>query len=180
MPRTERSDAELLAADDAASFGLFYARHIDLVLVHVRRRVPRPDLAFDLAAEAFARALAARRQFDPERGPAVAWLLTIAKNLIVDAARRGQVDAAARARLAMEPVLLDDERIAEVERRASVDIEAILARLPAPQRDAVRLRVLDEASYPTIAEETGCSEQVARQRVSRGLAFLRRTLEHHS
>jgi RNA polymerase sigma-70 factor (ECF subfamily) len=37
--------------------------------------------------------------------------------------------------------------------------------------------VLGEQSYPEIAAHVGCSEQVVRQRVSRGLAALRRGLE---
>jgi RNA polymerase sigma-70 factor (ECF subfamily) len=56
-------------------------------------------------------------------------------------------------------------------------VEAWLSDLPADQREAVRRRVLDEADYPTIASELECSEAVVRQRVSRGLAALRKGLQ---
>jgi RNA polymerase sigma-70 factor (ECF subfamily) len=39
----------------------------------------------------------------------------------------------------------------------------------------VRRRVLAEDDYATIAADLECSEAVVRQRVSRGLATLRRT-----
>jgi DNA-directed RNA polymerase specialized sigma24 family protein len=39
-----------------------------------------------------------RSLFDPARGPAEGWLLGIARNLIVDSVRRGQVEAASRVR----------------------------------------------------------------------------------
>jgi RNA polymerase sigma-70 factor (ECF subfamily) len=58
-----------------------------------------------------------------------------------------------------------------------VDLAAALSRLPESQREAVLRRVVGEQAYPEIAEEVGCSEQVVRQRVSRGLAALRRGLE---
>jgi RNA polymerase sigma factor (sigma-70 family) len=77
----------------------------------------------------------------------------------------------------MAPVVLDDDALERVELRASVDVRRLLATLPASQREAVVRRVLADESYAVIADEIGCSEQVVRQRVSRGLAALRRESE---
>jgi RNA polymerase sigma factor (sigma-70 family) len=170
-------DATLLAAEHPAAFGRFYERHVGAVTSYVARRVARPDLTFDLVAETFARALEHRAQYDPARGPAVAWLIGIARHLIFDAARRRRVDAAARLRLGMAPVHLDDEQLARIEARGSVDLAGALAALPDAQREAVLRRVLAEEPYPVIAADIGCSEQVVRQRVARGLARLRRELK---
>ena len=52
-----------------------------------------------------------------------------------------------------------------------------LARLIDDQRDALRLRVVEERSYPEVADALGVSEQTARARVSRGLRALARALE---
>ena len=52
----------------------------------------------------------------------------------------------------------------------------LLARLPADQREAVRSRVLDERPYEEIARTLQTSPLVIRQRVSRGLRSLRRSL----
>lgn len=159
-------------------FGAFYERHVGLVTAYVGRRVQaRPDLTIDLVAETFARALEHRGKYDARRGPPEAWLIGIARNLIVDAARRGQVADAARVRLGMPVLVLDDDQLARVEERASVDLAAALSALPESQREAVLRRVVGEQEYPEIAEDVGCSEQVVRQRVSRGLAALRRGLE---
>jgi RNA polymerase sigma-70 factor (ECF subfamily) len=49
-----------------------------------------------------------------------------------------------------------------------------LTRLPGEQREAIEKRVLEEEPYAAIAAGIGCSEQVVRKRVSRGLATLRR------
>lgn len=59
----------------------------------------------------------------------------------------------------------DDNRLA--------GIDGALERLPAAQRRAVELRVLDELAYEEIGERLACSPLAARIRVSRGLAALR-------
>lgn|SRR5690348_6054237 len=158
-------------------FGAFYSEHVGAVTAYVARRVTRPEVVFDLVAETFARALEHRERYDPRHGPAVAWLFGIARNLMVDAARRGRVDSAARARLGMEPIALDDDALRRIDERGGVELRDALAALPESQREAVLRRVLAEQEYPEIAAHVGCSEQVVRQRVSRGLAALRRGLE---
>jgi RNA polymerase sigma-70 factor, ECF subfamily len=158
-------------------FGAFYEAHVGAVTAYVARRARRPDLTFDLVAETFARALEHRSRYDPRRGPEVAWLFGIARNLMVDAARRGRVADAARVRLGMEPIALDDEQLRRIDERGSTALVDALAELPQSQREAVIRRVLDEQEYPEIAAHVGCSEQVVRQRVSRGLAALRRGIE---
>jgi RNA polymerase sigma-70 factor (ECF subfamily) len=158
-------------------FGAFYELHVTAVTAYVARRVQRPDLTFDVVAETFARALEHRDRYDPRRGPEIAWLFGIAHNLIVDAARRGRVADAARVRLGMEPIALDDEQLERIDERGRIDLREALAALTESQREAVLRRVLGEQSYPEIAAHVGCSEQVVRQRVSRGLAALRRGLE---
>ena len=94
MELSEQSDAELLASGTPGDFGVFYDRHLGVVRSFVwASRARQPEVVFDLVAETFARALEKRAQFDPARGPAVGWLLGIARNLIVDSVRRGQVEA---------------------------------------------------------------------------------------
>ncbi|WP_026909510.1 RNA polymerase sigma factor [Patulibacter minatonensis] len=166
-------DAVLLASRVPDDFGRFYRRHVGAVTSYVGRRTERADVAFDVVAETFARALARRDHFDPARGPAIAWLLTIARNLMIDAARRGRVADETRRRLRHEPVALDDDDLAAIDRRRDVDLAAALGALPEDQRTLVLQRVLEERSYPSLAADVGCSEQVVRKRVSRALASLR-------
>jgi len=177
----EPSDEELLARGGAEGFGLLYERRYAVVRGYLWRRVgARPDLVLDLVAETFARALERREQFDPERGSAVGWLVGIAHHLSVDAARRGRVADESRRRLGMERLVIEDAELEAIERDSDGDLERALAGLPEEQRQAVRRRVLDDEGYAALAASIGCSEQVVRKRVSRGLAALRRRVEENT
>lgn len=179
----EPTDEELLGAGDAQAFGVLYARRHPLVRAYLRRQIgPRNDVVLDLVAETFARALERRGQFDAERGTAASWLLAIAHNLLVDAARRGRVADQSRQRLGMDPIQLIDEELERVDEQGSVgeataELRRYVSELPPEQREAVERRVLQEHSYAAMAEQIGCSQQVARKRVSRGLAALRERIE---
>lgn len=176
--RRPESDDELLlatAAGDGEAFAAFYRRHAGVVMAFLARRVDSYELVADLAGETFAAALLACGRYRPGEAPALAWLLGIASNKLRESVRRGRVDRRARERLGIPPLGLDDEGLTRVQELAD-DGEralALLERLPAAQRDAVRRRVLEERPYPELAAELGCSEQVARQHVSRGLRRLR-------
>ncbi|MGH2885169.1 MAG: RNA polymerase sigma factor [Solirubrobacteraceae bacterium] len=177
MATSDPSDASLLASGRPSDFGAFYDRHVAAVTAYVGRRVRKADVIFDLVAETFARALENRSRYAAERGPAIAWLLGIARNLIMDSFRRGQVEAAGRIRMGMTPVELEDEQLESISRRGQIDLREALATLPAEQREGVIRRVLLDESYSEMARELRCSEQVVRKRVSRGLAALRANME---
>lgn len=173
----QRSDAELLVASrgDPRAFGEFYDRHIAKVLAFFRRRVPDAELAMDLAAETFAAALGSVSRYEQQEGPATAWLFAIARHLWFDALRRGQVEDQARRALQMQPLVIDDEAMAVIERVAAEGALELLEALPADQRDAVVARHLDGRDYAEIAAQLVCSESVVRKRVSRGIQALRLT-----
>ena len=56
-------------------------------------------------------------------------------------------------------------------------VAAALAELHDDQREALRLRVVCELEYATVAQRLGVSEATARARVSRGLRRLAGALE---
>jgi RNA polymerase sigma factor (sigma-70 family) len=182
MGEASLDDRELLgriAAGDDDAFAAFYRRHLDAVVAFFRRRVPQPELAFDLAAETFAAVVGSAGTYEGAAPPA-AWLFGIARNKLRESLRRGRVEDAARRRLGMQPVRLDEEDLERVEERAAVGSATLvreLAELPEATRTALLARVVEERDYDEIAAELQCSEQVVRQRVHRGLARLRAGLK---
>lgn len=176
----QRSDEDLLglSALEPEAFGAFYRRHVADVLAFFYRRTDDSQLAFDLTAETFARALEHAGSFRAMTQPPGSWIYAIARNLLTDSYRRGQVADSARRRLALEPMTITDLGFERVEAAAdaalelgAVDLDEVLSH---DQAGAVRARILEDQSYEQIAEQLRCSPQVARQHVSRGLRNLRR------
>ena len=165
----------------APGFALLYERRHPLIRGYLRHRLgAHPDIVLDLVAETFARALERRDQFDPQRGTPAGWLLGIARNLLLEAVRQGRVADASRRRLGMERIVLESDQLDLIERESESELERSLGSLPPEQREAIERRVLEEEPYAAIAAGIGCSEQVVRKRVSRGLAALRRGVKENA
>ena len=164
------------ARAEPSAFGAFYRRHEDSVLGYFLARVGDPEVAADLTAETFAAALASAHRFRPRRKPASAWLFGIARNKLAMSRRRGRVEARARQRLGMAPLILTDESIEQITALDRTAL-ALVDELPGDQQEALRTRVIDELDYADIAKDLRCSEAVVRKRVSRGLGTLRARME---
>src|SRR4051794_30294091 len=124
MGRVDEGELELSAAaqGDPEAFAAFYRRYAEAVLRYFAVRVQDPEAASDLMAETFAAALLAVRRYRPRRhGSAPAWLFTIARSKLIDAARRGRVEAQALERLALEPLALEDNDVQRVVELAALE-----------------------------------------------------------
>jgi RNA polymerase sigma factor (sigma-70 family) len=166
------------ARSDAQAFAAFYRRFERSVLGFFMRATGRVELAADLTAETFARALESVESYDPARGQADQWLFGIARNVLGSSYREGRVESTARERIGLPQLVLDDHASEAIARLMEGGEEATvaLARLPKEQRRAIHARVVQDRDYAEIAGELRCSEAVVRQRVSRGLRTLRAQL----
>jgi RNA polymerase sigma factor (sigma-70 family) len=145
-------------------FELFYESHRGEVLAFLRRRAGR-ERADDLFQETFLRALRAYARL--EHGEHLrAWVLTIATNAVIDAARKERPTA----ELAVEPT-------GEDERPAVEDLAPLTEGLPPKERAAVVLRYGYELDYGEIGAALGSNEQAARQAASAGVRRLRKEKE---
>jgi RNA polymerase sigma factor (sigma-70 family) len=180
--RERWSDEQLLAAiagQDREAFGVFYGRHLPVVVGYLMRETGDAELSADLAGEVFSSVLLAARRYRPENASAVPWVVGVARNVLGTSRRRGRVEDRARRRLGLAPIGLDDADLERV--RALADSEdsrltELLEQLSADERSAVHARIVEERSYAEIAAALSCSEMVVRKRVSRGLARMRERL----
>jgi RNA polymerase sigma factor (sigma-70 family) len=172
----ERTDSQLLIASrtEPEAFTELYRRHAEDLLRYFARRTLDPETAAELTAETFAEAFASRANYRDQGVNGVAWLYGIARHRLGRFFRSGRVEAAARRKLGMPERDLapqDYERIEDLIDFAPIRealVEA-LDTLSEDQRDALRLRVIDGLAYDDVAARLQCTEQSARQRVSRGL-----------
>ena len=174
MPE-ERTDTQLLIASrtEPEAFTELYRRHAEDLLRYFARRTLDPETAAELTAETFAEAFASRATYRDQGVNGVAWLYGIARHRLGRFFRSGRVDAAARRKLGMPERDLPSEDYERIEDLIDfAPIREALETLSPDQREAMRLRVIDGLGYAEVAELLKCTEQNARQRVSRGLKKL--------
>lgn len=175
-PATLLTDDELLGSDDPEAFGLFYDRHVKALLGYFARRTYDAEEAADLTAETFASALVAKKRFKPGGPPASAWLFKIASRRLADYQRKGYVEQRMRRSLEMERRPVSDADAEMIRILGDDAARSVLSELPPEQRRIVAAHVIDERPYGELAGELHTSEAVVRQRMSRGLAALRKGL----
>jgi RNA polymerase sigma-70 factor (ECF subfamily) len=159
-------------------FADVFDAHFDAVHGYLRRRVG--DVAEDLAAETFARALAGYASFDPARGAVRAWLLGIATNLIHDhrrsEARRLRAYVREAGRIA--PPAADADAAARLDAAADAGRAVVaIARLARADRDVLLLVAWGELSYEEVAAALGVPVGTVRSRLHRARAAVRKHLE---
>ncbi|HLZ68269.1 MAG TPA: sigma-70 family RNA polymerase sigma factor [Dehalococcoidia bacterium] len=160
--------------DDAAFAGL-YDLHLTRVYRHVFYRVGNRADAEDLTQQVFLQAWRAIARYQRTGAPFIAWLLTIAHNLIVSFYRQ----AKDRPALDLDPVAAErwsnpeHEVLAEYDRLA---VRAAVLRLKPEQQHVVTMRFLENFDYATIAGALGKSEGNVRVIQHRALNELRRLL----
>lgn len=170
---------ELAQGGDAEAFGLLYQRYVDVVFRYVLVRVGDRQLAEDLTAETFLRALRRIESFSWQGKDIAAWFVTIARNLIVDNAKSARfrlevatadlADADPRQADAPEAEVLDRLRDAHL-------LEAVHALKP-EQAECLVLRFLQGLSLSETALVLGRSEGAVKQLQLRALRALRERLE---
>lgn len=134
--------------------------------------------ADEIVAETLARAWEHRARFVPRgEGSLEAWLHGIAANVTGHWHRERTAQLSATRRLASrERGVTEDPASEIIDRTDAVRLRERFSRasevLTGDQRQAVAMRVLDDATYEEIAAATGATTATARARVSRGLRTL--------
>lgn len=175
------SDAALvagLALNDEPSATAFVRRFqgpvFGLAVSITRDRV----LAEDVAQEAFLRAWRAAASYDRRRGSVLTWLLTIARNVAIDAirARRAAPVESGELELLLATTLkgtVPDGAGGRVETLAAVER---LGRLPVDQARAVVLAVIGGRTAGEVAEHEGIPLGTAKTRIRTGLLRMRQAM----
>ena len=163
-------------ARDEEAFAALYEAHLSRVYRHVRYRVGDPDLAEDISSQVFLRAWQAIDRYRPVEGrPFLAWLLTIANNLIIDHHRKAK-----RELLGIEPerhtAHTPDPEEAAIGQDLNDQIRAAIGRLKPEYQLIVSLRLVEDMEYEDIARILNKKPGALRVTLFRALNALREDL----
>ncbi len=186
----EATDEELMQRyrdGDARAFALLYARHKGPVYRYVLRQCGVAALAEELFQDVWMNLIRARTRYEV-RAKFTTWLYTLAHHRIVDHYRRQA--AGVPISYDDDPDDPDDPRIEQVadsdvhqpdnefeRRRQAQQLLALLAQLPAAQREAFLLREESGLTLDEIAEVTGVNMETAKSRLRYALAKLRQGMK---
>lgn len=143
-------------------------------------RVGNHALAEDLTAVTFVKAWRAQADFDPTRGAIMAWLMGIARNVAADHFRAKHPTVALDDGVRLP---IGDMRPVEEALQRSADYEqfmALMAELPAREREIVALKYGAELTNRAIAILTGVSESNVGTLLHRVVRRLRAAWEVQS
>lgn len=162
-------------ADAAVAFVRRFQRRVFGLAMTILGDAAQAD---DVSQEAFTRAWRHAAAFDPRRGSVATWLLTITRNLSIDALRmRRAIPTDPDVLFALDLTDLgagpDDAAVTGDEVTA---LKAALSRLPVEQRRAVVLAGIGGRTAQEISELEGIPLGTAKTRIRMAMIRLRRSL----
>jgi RNA polymerase sigma-70 factor (ECF subfamily) len=172
------SDLELmrgLQAEDAEALSQLYDRYSGILKALILRVLHNETEADDLLQEIFMEIWNQAKNFSPQKGKPLGWMVTLARRRAIDALRKKQAYARAEERLQMETEQQPDawvhntteEEIALGDTR--VLVRDVIARLPPPQQQAVHLAFFQGMSQREIAANTNTPLGTVKTRLELGL-----------
>jgi RNA polymerase sigma-70 factor (ECF subfamily) len=179
----EDDDAAVLAAigrGERASLRILYDRLSGLTLAVALRILGSRSEAEEVVQDAFMDVWTRATRYDPSRGSARTWVLSIARNRAIDRLRSRGVAAravdGARAQAEVAPSPGATPLETAVERQARERIQAALLELPPEQRQVLELGYFEGFSQSEIADQLREPLGTVKSRVRAALDKLARAL----
>lgn len=178
---------ERAQAGDAEAFGQIYDRYFDMVFRFTYFRVGNRQLAEDLTADTFMRALKRIGSFTWQGRDLGAWLVTIARNLVADHFKSGKY----RLEVATDDLALmgaadatdarvgwheSDSETVVIDYLTNVELIKAVKRLKDKQQECIVLRFFHGLSVLETAQAMGKDEGAIKALQYRAVRALRRQL----
>lgn len=169
-----------VALRDAAALSALYDLAGGAVYGVCRRILRDPADAEEAAGDVFLQVWQKADRFDPERGDALAWLLTLARSRAIDrlrsrgAARKHETGLDERHETASSDP--GPEATSSLAQRATL-VRHALSELPEEQREVLELAYFEGLTHSEIAERLSQPLGTAKSRIRLALQRLRRSLE---
>lgn len=164
---------QLLRGDEEA-FAALYRVHSGPICRFALQMTGRIDIAEDITQETFLALALHGSRYDAARGPVIAFLFGIARNMVLKRLNKERPAINEEIRDDLE----DPEDVLEdLSRRESIDaIRRAVLSLPPIYREAIALCELGQTTCEEAALVMGCSVGAVKSRLSRARALLARKL----
>jgi RNA polymerase sigma-70 factor, ECF subfamily len=187
------SDEGLMLAyrdGDVRAFEVLVTRHRKPIYNFILRFVRDAAQAEDVMQETFLRVIKGAEAYQ-RQAKFTTWLYTIARNLCVDASRRGKHRKAASLDApvggdedgaALIDMVSDGKHGADrhaIDGELRVRMQKAIASLPDEQREIFLLREMADLQFNEIARVVGCPENTVKSRMRYALEKLREALEEY-
>lgn len=154
---------------------MLYTHHHGWLRSWLRHRLGNAFDAADLAHDTYLRVLGSGRLPPPERSRQ--HLTVVAKGLVIDLYRRRRIEAAYLESIAHLPeARVPSEEARALALEALIELDALLAGLPARAREALLLNRLDGLSHREIAQRMRVSVSSVEKYIAAALAACYRAL----
>lgn len=146
-------------------FEVLYDLYAEKIYRYLFYRIHHKELAEDLTSQTFLQAFQRLHQYNKDKGVFAAWLYRIARNLMIDEARRKKPTDT----IDNYFDLTDNSNVEEQTDQVllSKAVKEFLQTLPQDARELITMRLWDELSYAEIAEITGKTEGALKMQFSR-------------
>ena len=176
MSNEEAALVERAQQGDPAAFSEIYDRHQPAVYRYVSFRVGSAATAEDLTSEVFVRVVSRIERFKYRGRPLLAWLYTIARNLVADHHRKaGRYSTVPLDEARPAPGEGPEDRAAR--RFAELGVVRAIAKLTEDQRRVILLKFVEGMSNEEAARVLGKSVGSVKALQHRALAALRRAMD---
>jgi RNA polymerase sigma-70 factor (ECF subfamily) len=165
----------LVGRRDQAAFEAVYDRVAAPVFGLIRRVLRDSAQSEEVAQETLLEVWRTAERFDPARGQALTWVMTIAHRRAVDRVRSEAAAAQREARAASAAVPVYADEVAEAV-ESSLEAERVsrcLDGLTELQRESITLAYYSGYSYPQVAAALGVALGTVKTRIRDGLKRLR-------
>ncbi|TAM66165.1 MAG: sigma-70 family RNA polymerase sigma factor [Microbacteriaceae bacterium] len=167
-----------VAKGDQAAFGELYDRLAPRVLGTIRRLLIDPAQSEEVAQEVFLEVWQSAARFEPNKGRAATWVLTMAKRRAIDRIRSAQASRVRDVRVGIRDFCAEADEVAEsVEIRIERErVGAAMEQLTDTQRQAISLAYDGEYTHSEIAQLLGIPIGTVKTRLRDGMIRLRNEL----
>lgn len=166
------------AQENVAAFEELYNHYLPKIYGFLLNRTCQKELTEDLTSEVFAKALANLARYDDRGVSFAAWLFRIARNTLIDYARKKK-EILTDAIEAFEPPPENKEASATlgfVQDERKEFIKKTMKNLPEKYQTVLSLKFFEELDNDEIADIIGCQKNAVAVRVHRALRLMRKLL----